>query len=286
MKKKLLAVLLTVIMIMSTGCQLAQEDQGEKAVVQDRLAGVFITTEHLDLFDMEAYLEDNWNGESEIAVEDTSAYQGRIYASRVGEGDYESYEFQGLEGMLLADFLIQPEGYNEDQAYWSSEADEGLNDIHTSLNSRDDGQDTGIEGTIYLSTRGPEKVYYMNPVYQTESGEVYLTAGTGCNYDPQVGGAMSQTMTESRTYAEDDVEMTDSTSVKVTVNTVEVPVKVILIQMDSNHLELARMEAVPGQMPDALTVEAECAYILVEQVLMDGTVRWSVCQPGDDRNAL
>lgn len=286
MKKKLLAVLLTVIMVMSTGCQLAQEDQPEAPVTSDRLAGVFITTEHLDLFDMEAYLEDNWNGESEVVVEDASEYQGRIYAKRVNEGDHERYVFEGLDGFLLVEYLVIPEGADESQAYWTSDGGDGLNDIHNAIKTTDNGTEISMEATIYMSSVAEEKVFYTNPVYQTAEGDVYLMAGTGCNFNPEMGGQVTQTMNETRNYTEEDVEMTDSTAVAITVDAVEVPEKVVLIQMDGNHQELTRTEAVPGGMPEELTVEDGCAYILVEEVLADGTVNRSICQSGDDKKYI
>lgn len=58
-KSLCLSVLLLMQLLMLTllsGCQLAREDEGENG---DRLVGVFVTTEYIDLFDMERYLNDN-----------------------------------------------------------------------------------------------------------------------------------------------------------------------------------------------------------------------------------
>lgn len=76
-----------------TGCQLALP--GEESAQDDRLIGVYVTTEYLDLFDIESYLEDNlnagWTG-GEITG-DTDPYEGRVYAVRTEDG---KYVFEGV----------------------------------------------------------------------------------------------------------------------------------------------------------------------------------------------
>ena len=59
MNRKIFAVFLAFfILLMSTGCQLAREDMAENRS-GDKLIGVFITKEYLDLFDIESYFNDN-----------------------------------------------------------------------------------------------------------------------------------------------------------------------------------------------------------------------------------
>ena len=76
-------IFLAVLIIFSLmGCQLALEDKEDNT---DILIGVFITEEHLDLFDMEGYLNDNINtlsGGGLINIDkNSSQYQGRLYAT-------------------------------------------------------------------------------------------------------------------------------------------------------------------------------------------------------------
>lgn len=42
-----------------TGCSLARTDLPDQGTETERLIGVFLTTEYLDLFDMEGYLKDH-----------------------------------------------------------------------------------------------------------------------------------------------------------------------------------------------------------------------------------
>ena len=51
--KKLIALML-VACVMLTGCRLATDEvNGDGLLNEDRLVGVVVTTEHLDLFDLE-----------------------------------------------------------------------------------------------------------------------------------------------------------------------------------------------------------------------------------------
>ena len=58
-------------------------DSGEEAPSSDRLVGVLITDEYLDLFDTEGYISDHFRelaSGKEIAEAESSRYQGRLYA--------------------------------------------------------------------------------------------------------------------------------------------------------------------------------------------------------------
>lgn len=83
-----MAVLLCLLLAaLTAGCQLAQQ---EAAAGEDRLVGVFVTLEPLDLFDFAAYAQDHpaWllSGGGEIGREETAAYGGRLYAAREEDG--------------------------------------------------------------------------------------------------------------------------------------------------------------------------------------------------------
>ncbi|MEG2037887.1 MAG: hypothetical protein RRZ93_07845, partial [Ruthenibacterium sp.] len=109
--KRLTAGLLAALALsVLTGCQLAREDGGE--VGGDRLIGLFVTREHLDLFDLEGYLNHNVSGFSGGELQlggNSAAYEGRLYATlrertlTDGESGRELVEeifvFDGVEGI-------------------------------------------------------------------------------------------------------------------------------------------------------------------------------------------
>ena len=80
MNKRILILVLAMTMFL-TGCQLAVETVNEQGMHNsDQLVGVVVTTEYLDLFDMEGYLEDNLGSIMAGKNPDQSDYQGRLYA--------------------------------------------------------------------------------------------------------------------------------------------------------------------------------------------------------------
>lgn len=128
MKNKSLGILGVIALLSAlsmTGCSIPQlaKSQSETENGKDLLVGVYITSEPLDLFDMEAYLEENLgaviNGGS-VSSEDEIKYGGRGYAKLTKAPFTEdgmthtrySYDFPELktEGMLFGSFLVDDEG--------------------------------------------------------------------------------------------------------------------------------------------------------------------------------
>ena len=184
----LLCLCLCAAMALS-GCRLAREDgQGQAS---DRLIGVLITAEWLDLFDADAWLQDNvdtgaWlqNGGGGVIVADgdTSAYQGRLYAEltertltneETGETlTGQEYRFPDTEGLVCIVPRILPEN-GED--YLSAVADDAA-ECSVHLAYTDDGDEINLDVTVYLTVNGdPDEIHaaYINPVYQAADGSVY-----------------------------------------------------------------------------------------------------------------
>lgn len=288
--KRIFAVILALCLLTLGGCQLAKPE-GDAAPEPDMLVGAYITTEYLDLFDMDAYLSDNIDdivGGGEIEIEDTTAYDGRIYAEPVvltetvdGEPfTHTEYVFPELEGMMLASYRVF-DGDSDNMPYWSYTADDGLCDVCTFI-----GDNHGITGTVYVDSNGGEIEFYINPVYQTESGEIYLMSGGGGHIlDPQTIGTMTTTLSE--TYTENDNgEIREVVcDVEITFDTATPAETVVLIQMDENNHELCRNEFAPDEMPEELVPIEGAAYILVEEHGEGGVVR-SICQKSDDLPAI
>ena len=77
-------VMLLAFLLGLAGLSLAQSGTAD-VLGKDRLIGVFITTEYLDLFDMESYFNDNigkMTTGGDITIDgDSPKYQGRLYAT-------------------------------------------------------------------------------------------------------------------------------------------------------------------------------------------------------------
>ena len=192
MKRNLFAALITAGLLLSlTGCQLAKVESGS----QDRLVGAFITTEYLDLMDMEAYLNDHLDDVKkggEILVDgDTRAYEERIYGvNQSDDPEHPDYTFPGLEGIAI--YYIPVDAGEE--SYWTSSTAEEAQ-LYTAFNLSNDMDEIVVTADLYVSADGGLHSFYANPIYQTAEGELYLISGTGISGEMSADGTqMNQTL--------------------------------------------------------------------------------------------
>lgn len=287
-RKSLIVICCAMILCALAGCRLAREDKGADAdayAYEDKLAGVFVTTEYLDLFDFEGYLNDNLKGFSggEILMdEDAERYQGRLYAAmttrtltneETGETmKTEEYVFEGVAGLPYFSATVPASADHE--SYRTSISDPAISDGHVNLNYGDDTNSTEMEGTIYISPVSRERTYYFNPIYQCADGRVYLTSGSGFmigGWTVSEGEQYSQTMDGASSVTESGKTKTESISVKLTISVMFAPERIVILQMDADSQLLSRMEYTPSGFPETFRPEPGTAYIVVETHKRDAT---------------
>lgn len=277
----LLCLCLCAAMALS-GCRLAREDgQGQAS---DRLIGVLITAEWLDLFDADAWLQDNvdtgaWlqnGGGGEIVADgDTSAYQGRLYAEltertltneETGETlTGQEYRFPDTEGLVCIVPRILPEN-GED--YLSAVADDAA-ECSVHLAYTDDGDEINLDVTVYLTVNGdPDEIHaaYINPVYQAADGSVYAVSGQGVSFSAPMsaGPVFSQTLSEEKETVVDGERRQEKTKIAVHLGGMARPEQITVRQMDGQSRCLSETVYVPGTLPESLAVQNGAAYVLVE----------------------
>ncbi len=279
--KQWLAVLLVVPCILSlTGCQLASENTIENT--KDRLTGVLITYEYLDLFDYDGYLKGNASGISggDIQVDgDSEQYRGRLYAilkeqvltnEDTGEETVvKEYVFEDVEGFAYFAFKDSSNGAV------NSRSDEAISDGNSSFFSSDDEDKITFEGSIYTAPGNNGAItYYINPVYQSNDGSIYAMSGSGFSMDASKGASYSQTLNETATVTENGTNKKSSISIKLSFVTMFQPEKIVLLQMNSDSAILSKDEYAPGEVPETLTPKADTNYIVAETYKSDsaGTV--------------
>ncbi len=264
---------------------------------EGRMIGVFVTTQPLDLFDIEGYFNDNAEkilSDGEIGESIIEKYQDRLYATLV-EKSYtneetgetkviQEYVFEGVEGISYFSAL-----YTDDvSTYRGSSGDDAISDGKVAISSTDEGESVSLEGTIYASTTGGPNAFYYNPVYQTAQGEVYVMTGQGMSYGGEITDGMSgyyELKQETSTTSDNESE-TISSYVKIGVSFMAAPKSVKLIQLDGESNVLSREEYAPGKLPDSLTVEPNTEYIVVETSSggtgFSETIVRELYQPGDE----
>jgi len=270
--KKLIALLLAVMLL--AGCQLASEEKKEDRL-QDKLVGVFVTFDDLDLpFDMEGYLNDHIDelaDGGEIVVDEGEAvpYEGRLFA-QVGE---RGWEFPGYEGIIM--------GQMWDEDHWSGFTTEGIQDIRTHVTSTETLDGIEEEGTIYVDEDTEDFIYYVNPVFMTPDGSYYATQGNCFSGEGSAIDGMSMSVNSEIRETIDDVETVYSADYTVRIEGVKLAQRVVLIHMSEDHRELARAEYTPDDMPESVTPAEGAAYLIVEEYRGSQIAR-TLCQPGDD----
>ena len=267
-----LLAIITAMAALLCGCSLARSDMDASTASRDRLIGVYITTEYVDLFDIEGYIGANASALSggSISEADAAQYSGRLYAELVDE----RYVFPGVDGFAF--FMATAK--QEYGTSYSNYTDEGVcgGKIAISSNDNDDSSEETLEleCTIYgLTGRNNKHVIYTNPVYQTADGIVYLTSGHGISTSGVGAGALvSQKSSDSTTVTDPEGNaVTSSASVNVHYVIAELPLGYTLIEMDADSREISRREYAPGELPPEYAANDSTAYIIVESRTASGS---------------
>lgn len=253
---------------------------GKLNAPKDRLIGVLLTEEYLDLFDFDSYFKENANkilSGGEISAEDSAKYGERMYATLVDrtgtETKRQEYVFEGLEGIRF----FAPKIKDDEGIYWGNCTDDEVSaTVMTSYSGDNEMVTLELEGTVYLAlTKETAKIdhigFYVNPVYQTPEGEVYLTAGNGIFHSGDIseGASFSQEIKEEKTESktengEETENNTTGSVVKISLEYQCVPDKIKIVQMAANNTVLSCEEYIPGTLPETLTPEIGTDYIIVE----------------------
>ena len=276
MKRKVIfSVCCALALCTLAGCQLAKDSAGADA---DSLIGVLITTEYLDLFDFNGYLNDNINSflGGEINMNgDAQEHQGRLYAvlvprELINEETGETmvmheYVFEDVDAISY--FVPTIEATEMENSYVSTMSDPAISDGHTNLFVGDDENSVSLDGTIFVAPSSKERTYYFNPAYQSADGSVYAVAGNGFFVNSEAyseGSVFSQTLDATTTITENGKAKRDSISIKISISVMFAPEKIVILQMDAGHMLISESEFEPGAVPDTYALEASTAYFVIE----------------------
>jgi hypothetical protein len=270
-KNKALIFLLCASLLCSlAGCRLAREDLGADARV-DRLIGVFLSTEYLDLLDFEGYAGDNLknlSGGDFVIDGDNRKYQGRLYAAKTQMDETVGgveYVFEGVEG--IAYFAATVRTAPESDSYIATSSGAEIGDSHMALSVGDTENIVTLEGTVYIAATSDSRVYYFNPVYQSADGSVYLMSGDSISLAGELdgeGARYSQTLNETYSETVNGETKTDSISITLAISTMFAPESIVVLQMGADSALLARAEYAPGALPETLSLQKGTAYLVLE----------------------
>ncbi len=290
-KVGILSAVISIMVGVLSGCSLAKVDAGGETAENakgnaDRLVGAFITTEYLDLFDMDAYLNDNIdelvNG-GNITVENDSKYHDRLYGVVDKHGSTEPFDweirFDGVEGICF--FYSEWKEEDEEPFSMLMMGDE-ICEVTQHLNVTDEGETVKLTGTMYTIVQ--ENVenagFYFNPVYVTEDGAYYVTSGMGHFVSGDIGGEFTVTLDEEATMTENGESQTYGGGVEVTVHMLQAaPAQISLHYMDEDLNVLHKEAYAIGEVPAQVETVEGTACIVVETKWSDGEITREMYNP-------
>lgn len=251
------------------GCSLARE---ELETEEDRLAGVFLTREYLDTGAVD--LKMDWRGNVSFGEE-----SGRIPGEVRWEEGHPQIVFPGVEGYGIYEVSFQEEGSANSTGYNLVDSVFGYTEITT-------GNEDSMEATVYLEPGGLQSIF-LNRVYQTPEGQVYLQPGQGLSSDMTVGAAMSSGVTEERTEKKNGEETKKKISFKINVVCTEAdrPVSILLMGEEDNVIDRIRgerLERIFSEEDPKLQVPRETAYLIVERPETEGGTKHELCARGEE----
>lgn len=284
--RKIRWLLAAVLAVLLAGCSLARpEAEGAR---EDRFAGFYVVRE--DWENEGAGFHDNPNltayGSTTLAAGDHGRLEIPDYVLFAREEDGE-YVFPGLEEGYSLFLVRKMEDYGPSSQLFSNMApsEEGW---HTTVT--DNGTSDSFGGTIYCGAPlGAEdwsqwdtgQYWRAYRVYQTEDGRIYLN-GEGNGFGGN--GGFSYTESQDRTVTENGRSLTDHLEVSVGMEVVPRLERLVATQFDGQNAVLRSDDLALGEELPEVRCEAEAAWVLVEEVSAEGTVRtaYNVPAPGED----
>ncbi len=271
------------------GCSLAREELPAKE--DDKLVGIYVTKEYLrgELPELEI----SQSGEVQFVQEEVRI-PGEILWNEGEEGrSLSGISFEGAEGFGIYSIDL----WNEDQQSLTgySFQEEIFQELHLTTG---DGT-VSMEAAIYVEETDGVGKFYMNPVYQTSDGEIYLMPGSSLSAVMTDGMSMSQTLSWEKKKSRDgasglwgplpDGDRVQSQKVSFTVHVTcrqsDEPVGILFLDERNriiDELDQEQLKAVCKGEQLELQIPQGTAYLLAEWESGDGSVTRTVCNRGEE----
>lgn len=272
MSKKLFAILsaLLIIFILS-GCQLAREYEVRNNS-GDKLIGVYISYDYIFSSDEDDYFNDIlYIYEDIMSIDlDTKKHEPRIYASLEEKTEtsldgeistHKEFVFEDISGIAMF-YPIIDDPLSEDMSYYSLTAD-GYTDVKTTMKSGDMEEELEISGTIYFSLDAVIDVIYINPVFQSEDGKVYLESGDGFALG-NLGVTFSNELKNEITVSENDNIRSYISIIQVSIVNINPTNQISILEMDRDNKLVKKTDHNPDNILSVFNTESDTEYIIVE----------------------
>ena len=289
-KVALLLMVLCVVVAALSGPQLKKPESENKSTLSDRLIGTVITTESINTFDMEAYLNENIDSiikdeNYTVNIEDKQNYNNKIYARQVTKENitedgekitHKEYVFDDIDGLWIFDAKIPSTETEESYTCLCSEG--GISNVKSNIHHTDNGaQEIELIADIYYSYEKWGTVFYMNPVYQESDGDIYCVEGMGYAVSGDKGSidgtsSGSQTLNDKINVNDNGEEIVYQSKVTINYIPVYVPSQIEFVFMNEDNKAIKEETFKPENVPEELTVPKSTEYVIVIQKNEEGSI--------------
>lgn len=279
--------------LLLAGCSLAQPEAADREGGGDRFAGFYLVRENEERngggFYNNPYLTEY--GSSTVQLDGYGSFDlpdSVLFAEEGPEGG--DPVFPGLEGYSL--YML--DGTLEDGGHYSKVvSDMAPGEEGNKVSVTDAGTENIISGTLYFGPPPGDEdwdeyedktVWIAYRVYQTTDGRAYLD-GSGNSFAG--GGGVGYHETQTYSYTENgETKKEDTITVRLQLKTAPRLEKLLATQFDETNAivrsdDLALREDLPE-----VDCEEETAWVLVEEVGRDGTVRTVYNVPGEGEDPV
>lgn len=256
---------LLILMILFSGCQLAQADPaGSLPESEDQIVGMLI-----------AFDKTIPAGEKRFAQLQETEYEtedGAIHTSL-------QYQFPEGSGLTYMGYYISPELDAHGDGYHTSTHDEGIVSILNGFRTHNEISFVEQEAELYISSDAQNLMLYPFPVYQASDGTVYALGTDEAGYHA--------IHSDGQTVTYRQYEAGDSGSyVSLTLHIIDLPSHYRILQLDSESRVLDTVQYAPEALPEVLVPSDGCAYVILETWKGGQVTERSVCSPDDESKHL
>ena len=289
MKKSKILLFLSAVLLL-TGCSLARAEEAVSTPMGDRLAGfylVYTADSARDGFYNNPNLVEYGSTEAETEQFGTISFPREVlFAVEDAAGNYI---FPGLENGYSLFLLEKEEEYGHvSEMVCNTAPGETINNI----TETDEGTTITLSGTIYFgpplgvedwNSYESNGIWTCYRVYQTPDDRVYMDGG-GNSFGG--GGGFGWSESQTNTYTENGKTTTSGLTVSVKVEIVPRMEKLIVTQFDKDNAIIRSDDlSLRGELPE-ITPDPAAAWVLVEEVSPENTVRTVYNVPSADEDPV
>ncbi len=241
----ILAVLTVAAFVFGAASGISLSSYGEKENNKDvALIGMFVTKDYL-------------NGRIDAVLEEYTEVD-----EDTGEKlTHKEYVFMNTEGFPFYHCEINDDNGN----YGFTFTDGIISDVNSISNISDDTEENIIEGTLY--TVNTDGIFYANPVFQNQKGEVWLEPGDGFSASGY-GSSSIKLGNEIKITTENKVSVKKHEA-QLTIEYAD-PVKELIISEMNEKDVLIRKTIYPSdEIASEYTPSEEACYIIVNTIYYD-----------------